>query len=65
MFHIDVPENLEKAIAKCKNNADVKEVGIEWAIAQSKDLKAANVPSIHYYIMSRSENTAAIAREVF
>ena len=40
MFHIDVPEALEKEITKCKNNADVKQVGIEWAIQQSKELKA-------------------------
>ncbi|MCB0509180.1 MAG: methylenetetrahydrofolate reductase [NAD(P)H] [Chitinophagales bacterium] len=65
MFHIDIPEDLEKAMSSCKNNNDVKQVGIEWAIAQSKELKAANVPCIHYYTMSRSENTAAIAREVF
>ena len=65
MFHIDVPEALEKEITKCKNNADVKQVGIECAIQQSKELKAAKVPCIHYYTMSRSENTVAIAREVF
>ena len=65
MFHIDIPEALEKEINKCKNNADVKQVGVEWAIQQSKELKAAKVPCIHYYTMSRSENTVAIAREVF
>ena len=65
MFHIDIPEALEKEIAKCKNNQDVKQVGVEWAIQQSKELKAAKVPCIHYYTMSRSENTVAIAREVF
>lgn len=65
MFHIDIPEALEKEINKCKNNNDVKQVGVEWAIQQSKELKAANVPCIHYYTMSRSENTVAIAKEVF
>jgi methylenetetrahydrofolate reductase (NADPH) len=65
MFHIDIPEALEKEVQKCKKNTEVMQVGIEWAIAQSKELKAANVPCIHYYTMSRSENTAAIAREVF
>lgn len=65
MFHIDIPEALEKEVAKCKNNAEVKQVGVEWAIQQSKELKAANVPCIHYYTMSRSENTVEIARAVF
>ena len=65
MFHIDIPEALQKEVEKCKDNNAVKQVGVEWAIEQSKALKKANVPCIHYYTMSRSENTVAIAREVF
>lgn len=65
MFHIDIPEALSKEVAKCKTNDEVKQVGVKWAIEQSKELKQANVPCIHYYTMSRSENTVQIAREVF
>ncbi len=65
MFNIDIPEDLSKEVEKCKDNKAVKQVGIEWAIQQSKELKAANVPCLHYYTMSRSEVTVAIAREVF
>jgi methylenetetrahydrofolate reductase (NADPH) len=39
----------------CKTNADVKQVGIEWAIQQSLELKAAGVPVLHYYSMGKSE----------
>lgn len=65
MFHIDIPEDLTKEVEKCKNNEAVKQVGIEWAIQQSKELKAAKVPCLHYYTMSRSDTTVAIAKEVF
>ena len=65
MFHIDIPQDLSDEVLKCKNNEQVKQVGVEWAIQQSKELKAANVPCLHYYTMSRSETTVAIAREVF
>lgn len=65
MFHIDIPEALSMEVEKCKNNEAVKQVGIEWAIQQSRELKAANVPCLHYYTMSRSDTTVAIAREVF
>jgi methylenetetrahydrofolate reductase (NADPH) len=65
MFHIDIPEALSEEVLKCSKPEHVKQVGIEWAIQQSKELKAANVPCLHYYTMSRSEITAAIAREVF
>ena len=65
MFHIDIPEELADAVEKCKDDKAVKRVGIEWAIQQSKELKAANVPCLHYYTMSRSEATVEIAKAVF
>jgi methylenetetrahydrofolate reductase (NADPH) len=65
MFHIDIPEELSDAVLKCTKPEHVRQVGIEWAIQQSKELKAANVPCLHYYTMSRSDITMAIAREVF
>ena len=65
LFHIDYPEALAKELLKCKDNQSVKELGIEWGIAQSKELKAHNVPGIHYYTMSNSDEVKAIASEVF
>ncbi|MCE1201289.1 MAG: methylenetetrahydrofolate reductase [NAD(P)H] [Bacteroidia bacterium] len=64
-FNIDLPEALMKEVRKCTDNQQVRKLGVEWAIAQSKELKAAGVPAIHYYTMGRSDNIAAIAREVF
>jgi len=64
-FHIDYPEALSKELLKCKNNAEVEQVGIEWGIQQSKELKEANVPGIHYYTMSNSNAVYAIAKEIF
>jgi len=40
-------------------------VGVEWAILQSKELKAAGVPVIHYYTIGVSDNIRAIVKEVF
>ncbi|MBL4861706.1 MAG: methylenetetrahydrofolate reductase [NAD(P)H] [Crocinitomicaceae bacterium] len=64
-FHIDYPEELSKELLKCKSSADVSTVGIEWGIHQSKELKAAKVPCIHYYTMSTSKSVKAIAKEIF
>ncbi|PWL32543.1 MAG: methylenetetrahydrofolate reductase [NAD(P)H] [Fluviicola sp. XM-24bin1] len=64
-FHIDYPEALSAELLKCKNNKDAEQVGIEWGIQQSKELKAANVPCIHYYTMSNSDSVKAIAKEIF
>ena len=65
IFHIDLPEELVNAVEACKDDKAVKQVGIEWAIQQSKELKAAGVPVLHYYTMGLSEATKAIASKVF
>lgn len=64
-FHIDFPEELSKELLKCRSNEDVTNVGIEWGINQSKELKKAGVPCIHYYTMSNSSSVKAIASEIF
>ncbi len=65
VFHIDMPQDLVEAVEACKDDKAVKQVGIEWAIAQSKELKAAKVPVLHYYTMGFGEVTRAIASQVF
>lgn len=65
VFRVDIPEALIEAIESCKTNKDVRQVGIEWCIQQSKALKKAGVPVLHYYSMGRSDNIKAIAKAVF
>lgn len=64
-FHIDFPDELTDEALKCKTNEDVYNLGIKWAIQQCKELKAAGVPCIHFYSMGKSDNIAAVAKEVF
>ncbi len=64
-FHIDYPEDLSKELLKCKDNKQVEQLGIEWGVNQSKELKAANVPCIHYYSMGNSHSVQSIAKEIF
>lgn len=65
VFRIDLPQTLIEAVDECADNTAVRQVGIEWAIQQSKELKAAGVPVLHYYSMGKSDNIKAIAKEVF
>ncbi len=64
-FHVDLPEALILEIIKCKDNVQVKEVGVEWCIQQSKELQQAGIPVLHYYSMGKSENIQTIASKVF
>ncbi|WP_434354108.1 methylenetetrahydrofolate reductase [NAD(P)H] [Psychrobacter sp. HD31] len=65
VFKLDLPDDLVTAIEACKDNKAVRQVGIEWAIAQSRELIQAGVPVVHYYSMGKSSNIKAIAKEVF
>ena len=65
IFHIDLPDDLCDAIAACKNEKEVKQVGIEAMITQSKELIKFGVPCLHYYTMGVAEPTRQIASEVF
>jgi methylenetetrahydrofolate reductase (NADPH) len=64
-FHIDIPEDLADAIENCKDNAQAKQVGVEWTIQQSKELMDYGVPVLHYYSMGKSDPVYNIAKELF
>ncbi len=65
VFHIDIPHPFYEQLETCRDDAAIRQVGIEWCIAQSKELVKARVPCIHFYTMGASESTKAVAREVF
>ncbi len=65
IFHIDIPELLSEAITDCKNEQQVKEVGIEWMIEQCKELIKIGAPVLHFYTMSNPEPTKKIAEAIF
>jgi methylenetetrahydrofolate reductase (NADPH) len=52
-FYVDIPTELSDEILKCKDDTCVEQVGTEWLLAQSKELKAAGVPVLHYYTLGK------------
>lgn len=64
-FHIDLPNDLVREIKKCKSNKEVRVVGVEWAIEQSKQLIKYGAPGIHYYTLDQSDNVKKIASTIF
>jgi len=65
IFKIDLPEELVTEVEKCTTNKEIRALGIEWCIAQSKALIEAGVPLIHYYSMGKSSNIMEIGKELF
>jgi methylenetetrahydrofolate reductase (NADPH) len=65
IFHLEMPEALTSEAKKCANNAAIKQLGIEWAVQQGKELIQAGVPALHFYTMSKSDSVHAIASQLF
>lgn len=64
-FHCDIPEDFTRAM----DAADTKEaqfrVGVEWCVAQCRELIKAGVPSIHFYTTGKARSVEAVAKEIF
>ncbi|MCM2349972.1 MAG: methylenetetrahydrofolate reductase [NAD(P)H] [Bacteriovoracaceae bacterium] len=64
-FYIDMPEALIDALDNCRTDDDVRNVGVEWAIEQSKELIKHKVPCLHFYSMGKSTAIQQIASQLF
>jgi methylenetetrahydrofolate reductase (NADPH) len=65
IFHVDIPTDLSNAINKCKTDLECEQVGTEWLIQQSKELKAAGVPVLHYYTLGKPKVIKEVVSAVF
>ncbi|NLR89978.1 methylenetetrahydrofolate reductase [NAD(P)H] [Flammeovirga agarivorans] len=65
IFKLDFPQELIKEAEKCKDNKEIKKLGIEWGIQQSKELIEYGVPGMHFYSMGRSTSVKDIAEAIF
>lgn len=64
-FHIDIPQTLVSRLSQAGSADDAYQVGIEWAVEQSRDLLAHGAPAIHYYTMAKTDNVCQIVKAVF
>ena len=64
-FRVDLPTELATELAKCKDDIEAKQVGVEWCAMQAKDLIAHGIPSIHFYSHNATESVRRIAERVY
>jgi len=63
-FYVDIPSDLSAEILKCKTDEEVEKVGTEWLLTQSKELKKAGVPVLHYYTLGKPHVVANVVKEL-
>jgi methylenetetrahydrofolate reductase (NADPH) len=64
-FHVDIPTDLSNAILRCKTDEECEKVGAEWLLTQSRELKAAGVPVLHYYTLGKPKLIYKVVKDVF
>ncbi len=64
-FHVDFPEELVLEMQKASGKEAIRQVGIEWCAAQSRELRDAGVPCLHYYTMGDADTIRRVAEQVF
>tara|TARA_B100000674_G_C37944592_1_gene964286 strand:+ start:1050 stop:2003 length:954 start_codon:yes stop_codon:yes gene_type:complete len=59
-FHLNLPNLLVDEVLKCKDDDQVRQVGVDWSKQQVKELIKFGAPCIHFYTMGRSDNVQKI-----
>ena len=59
-FHLNIPPELVEEVLKCKNNIDIRQVGIDWAIKQTQELIEFGAQCVHFYTMGKVDNVLKV-----
>jgi methylenetetrahydrofolate reductase (NADPH) len=65
IFYVDIPADLRTAMEAATTDEACEQVGTEWLIQQSKELKAAGVPVLHYYTLGKPKVVKDVVAAVF
>jgi methylenetetrahydrofolate reductase (NADPH) len=65
IFYVDIPADLSSAMLAATTEEACEQVGTEWLIQQSKELKAAGVPVLHYYTLGKPKVVKDVVSAVF
>ena len=63
-FHCDIPQELAGLASMCKSDEEAKQLGIEWATRQVRDLYAHGINNVHYYTVSAVDSVYEVVRRL-
>jgi methylenetetrahydrofolate reductase (NADPH) len=64
IFYVDIPADLRNAMQAATTEEACEQVGTEWLIQQSKELKAYGVPVLHYYTLGKPKVVKDVCKNV-
>lgn len=63
-FHCDLPEALYREALKCTSDQEISRLGVEWSVAQCRELLRAEVPHLHFYTVSAVESIYEVMQQL-
>jgi methylenetetrahydrofolate reductase (NADPH) len=64
IFHLTIPSDLVKEVARCSDSRDVKQLGIEWTTNQIQELIRNGHNFVHIYTMGKVDHIVKISENV-
>lgn len=64
-FHCDLPQPLASEVLRCKTDEDARQLGIEWATEQCRQLLDAGWTQLHFYTVSAVDSVREVVRRLF
>lgn len=65
VFRSDIPEEFASELRKCRTDEAVRQVGVEWAISQCRELIDNKVEGLHFYTFMASDSVRKIAEAIY
>jgi methylenetetrahydrofolate reductase (NADPH) len=65
IFYVEIPKDLRNAMEAANTEEACEQVGTEWLIQQSNELKAAGVPVLHYYTLGKPKVIKNVCEKIF
>jgi methylenetetrahydrofolate reductase (NADPH) len=59
-FHLQIPEALAAECEAAKNDSEVAEIGIRWALKQCEGLMEAGFSNLHFYIIQTPQHVREV-----
>jgi methylenetetrahydrofolate reductase (NADPH) len=63
-FHCDLPEPLARRMERCKTDAEVARLGVEWTTEQCRQLYEHGVHNIHFYTVGAVDSVVEIVKQL-
>jgi len=63
-FHLQIPEALAAECEAAKNDDEVAQIGIQWALRQCEGLMEAGFNNLHFYIIQTPQHVREVVRSL-